>query len=158
VNAEHIHAVEQVLAETPALDFRRQIAIRRRNDPHVDADGLFPADALDCFFLEGARELCLHAPRRHFPDLVEKSVPPLANSNFPMWVWRAPVKAPCSWPKRIDSMSSEGMAEQLMMTNGASLKLARLDESFPGVQEFLPVEGWTEFRVLARGSGLLPAS
>jgi hypothetical protein len=50
------------------------------------------------------------------------------------------------------------MAEQLMMTNGASLKLARLDESFPGVQEFLPVEGWTEFRVLARGSGLLPAS
>jgi hypothetical protein len=55
-------------------------------------------------------------------------------------------------------MSSEGMAEQLMMTNGASLKLARLDESFPGVQEFLLVEGWTEFRVLARGSGLLPAS
>jgi hypothetical protein len=82
VNAEHIHAVEQVLAETPALDFRRQVAIRRRNDPHVDADGLFPADALDCFFLEGAQELCLNA-RWHFPDLVEKDGAPVGELELP---------------------------------------------------------------------------
>ena len=50
------------------------------------------------------------------PISSRKIVPPSACSNFPVFFSVAPVKAPFSWPKSSDSMSSSGMAAQLTWT------------------------------------------
>ncbi len=52
-----------------------------------------------------------------------KSVPPLACSNLPMLRVCAPVNEPFSWPNSWLSISSLGMAAQLMATNGLLLRL-----------------------------------
>ena len=47
-------------------------------------------------------------------------MPPLATSKRPFFEAMAEVKAPLTWPKSVDSSSSEGMAPVLMGTNGLS--------------------------------------
>ena len=49
-----------------------------------------------------------------------KSVPPLATSNRPFFDATAEVNAPFTWPKSVDSSSSDGMAPVLMGTKGLS--------------------------------------
>ncbi len=51
-----------------------------------------------------------------------KSVPPLATSKRPFLEAMAEVNAPLTWPKSVDSSSSEGMAPVLMGTKGLSLR------------------------------------
>ncbi len=50
-----------------------------------------------------------------------KSVPPLATSKRPFFEATAEVNAPFTWPKSVDSSSSDGMAPVLMGTKGLSL-------------------------------------
>src|SRR5229473_3592477 len=64
------------------------------------------------------------------------SVPPEASTNLPVWRSVAPVKAPFSWPNRIDSTRLSGIAPQLTATNGFDLRsplpwMARANNSLP---------------------------
>ena len=54
------------------------------------------------------------------PISSRKMVPPSARSNFPFFWDTAPVKAPRSWPNSSLSMSSSGIAAQLISMNGLS--------------------------------------
>ena len=68
---EHVQAIEQVFAEAAAFDVVDQVAVGGRDDPHVDLDGLAPADRLDLALLDGAQQLDLRR-HRQFADLVEE--------------------------------------------------------------------------------------
>ena len=48
------------------------------------------------------------------PTSSRNIVPPDARSNLPRRCFVAPVKAPASWPKSSDSISSLGSAAQLI--------------------------------------------
>ena len=52
-------------------------------------------------------------------------MPPEASTNLPVWRSVAPVKAPFSWPNRIDSTRLSGIAPQLTATNGLDLRSPR---------------------------------
>ena len=71
------------------------------------------------------------------PISSRKRVPPFACSNFPFLLAAAPVKAPFSWPKSSDSMSSVGNAAQFTATNAPPLRAvlrscsSRATSSFP---------------------------
>ncbi len=63
-------------------------------------------------------------------------MPPSASWNLPMRLSTAPVKAPFSWPNRIDSTRFSGMAPQLTVTNGLPARplspwMARAISSLP---------------------------
>ena len=63
-------------------------------------------------------------------------MPPVASTNLPMCRSVAPVKAPFSWPNRIDSTRFSGMAPQLTATNGLARRspepwMARAISSLP---------------------------
>src|SRR6266853_458256 len=70
------------------------------------------------------------------PTSSRNSVPPEASTNLPVWRSVAPVKAPFSWPNRIDSTRLSGIAPQLTATNGFDLRsplpwMARANNSLP---------------------------
>ena len=54
------------------------------------------------------------------PISSRKSVPPLATSKRPFFAVTADVNAPLTWPKSVDSSSSDGTAPVLTGTNGRS--------------------------------------
>ena len=56
------------------------------------------------------------------PISSRKMVPPSACTNLPICLTVAPVNAPFSWPNSSDSISSSGMAAQLIFTNGLSAR------------------------------------
>jgi len=56
------------------------------------------------------------------PDLVEKQRATGSFDELPMWRSVAPVKAPSSWPNRIDSTRLSGMAPQLTRDEGFDLR------------------------------------
>ena len=64
-------AVVEVLAERLRLDHRRQVAVRRGDDPHVDADRPLAADAHDLAVLHDAQQADLRG-ERELADLVEE--------------------------------------------------------------------------------------
>src|ERR1700741_2406214 len=81
------------------------------------------------------------------PISSRKSVPPSACSNLPTWRPAAPVKAPFSWPKSSDSISSAGTAAQLRVMKAFSRRgdfswMARATSSLP-----VPVSPRIETRV-----------
>src|SRR5262249_3106321 len=70
------------------------------------------------------------------PTSSRNSVPPVASTNLPVWRSVARVKAPFSWPNRIDSTRLSGMAPQLTATNGLARRspvpwMARAISSLP---------------------------
>ena len=69
-----VQPVEQILAEAPGGDLALEIFVGRRDDAHVDADGLLAADALELLLLQHAQQLELQR-RRHVADLVEEQRP-----------------------------------------------------------------------------------
>ena len=71
VQADHVEAVEQILAEAALADLACQIAVRRGDHAHVDADGLVAADALELALLQHAQQLRLRRGR-DLADLVEE--------------------------------------------------------------------------------------
>ena len=52
-------------------------------------------------------------------------MPPFASTNLPTWCSVAPVKAPFSWPNRIDSTRLSGIAPQLTVDERLAAPLAR---------------------------------
>ena len=68
---EDVDPVEQILAELLVRDHRRQVLVRRRDDPHVDLDRLGAADRRERALLQHAQELDLQRGG-HVADLVEE--------------------------------------------------------------------------------------
>ncbi len=70
-DGEHLQPEVEVLAEGSLAHHLDQIAVRGRDDAHVDALALRTADAADLVVLEHAQELYLHS-ERDLPDLVQQ--------------------------------------------------------------------------------------
>src|SRR5262245_10816908 len=60
LDADHVDAEIQVLAETPLLDHPRQRLVACRDDANIDLDRLRPTDALEATLLEHTQQLDLH--------------------------------------------------------------------------------------------------
>jgi len=71
LDRDDVEPVVEVLAEMPGLDHRRQVAIGRRDQPHVDPQRSRAAQALELVLLQDAQDLRLRA-RAHVADLVEE--------------------------------------------------------------------------------------
>src|SRR5215831_2819152 len=71
MDGEDAQAVIQVRPELPLLRPGLQVAVGRRDQPHVGADRFVAADALKGLLLEHAQHLGLGG-RRHVADLVEE--------------------------------------------------------------------------------------
>ena len=56
---QHVQAVEEVLAKATRPRFRRELAIRRRDEPEIDVDRHPRSDSLDLLLLDHAQELGL---------------------------------------------------------------------------------------------------
>src|SRR5215813_12689405 len=63
---------EKVAPKSSTVDLELQIAIRRRNESHVDVDGAKSADAHDLALLERAKQLCLQRWWR-IPDFIQEN-------------------------------------------------------------------------------------
>ncbi len=70
-HADDGEAVVEVVAEAALVDLALEVAVRRRDDAHVDALRCDVADAPDLALLERAQELRLEL-ERELADLVEE--------------------------------------------------------------------------------------
>src|SRR5438105_2675930 len=68
---EDVQPVVEVLAEFAARDALLELAMRRRDDAHVDVVRLVRADGADFSFLESAQQLDLQR-ERHVANFVEE--------------------------------------------------------------------------------------
>ena len=91
----HVQAVVEILAKGAGRDLLLQIAVGRGDQPHVDADRLDAAHALELALLQGAQQLHLHLDGDR-ADLVEEQRAAVASSKRPGFEPTAPVKAPRS--------------------------------------------------------------
>ena len=135
VDLDHVDAEEQVLAEPLFFDGRLQVAIRGRQDPHVERHLLVAADRADLPFLQGPQQFGLHR-QRHLADFVQQQRAAVGLQEQPLRSARASVKAPRAWPNNSLSSSVSGKAAQLTATNGcrappALLWIARATSSLP---------------------------
>src|SRR5207302_6099801 len=60
---KNVEPVAEIGAEAALFDERLQIAVGRRNDPHVDVNGRIGADGLESPLLEHTKELGLRRDR-----------------------------------------------------------------------------------------------
>src|SRR5262249_4441819 len=56
IDRKHIESIKEILTKRASVDHSRQVAVRSRDDPHVDRDGLVSADALKLTFLQDTQE------------------------------------------------------------------------------------------------------
>ena len=71
MHGHHVEAIIEVLAEASLFNLLGQIAIRRRDQPHIDAHRLDAADALEFVFLQYPQKFHLHFGG-NLADFVEK--------------------------------------------------------------------------------------
>ena len=116
-------AIEQILAEALLGDLGAQIAMRRRDDAHVDLAIAGGAERLDLLAVERAQQLGCSSSGSS-PTSSMNSVPPCACTNAPRARRVAPVKAPRAWPNSSLSISVGGTAAQSNTTNGPLRALA----------------------------------
>ena len=83
---DDVQPVEQVLPERALHDHVAQVAIGRRDDPHVDApDGTVRADLLDLAGLHEPQQQALH-PKRHLGHFVEEHRPAVGDLELALLV------------------------------------------------------------------------
>ena len=73
-DANHVEPVHQIEPEPPRGDLLSQVAVRRGDEPDVDASRDVLADTAHFAFLERAQHLGLRA-RRQLSDFVEEERP-----------------------------------------------------------------------------------
>ena len=71
---ENVEPVIQVCAEPVLVNHRFEVTVRGGDEAHVGPDRSIAADSLEFLILDRAEQLRLQF-KRHFPDLIEKSVP-----------------------------------------------------------------------------------
>ena len=89
----HLEPVEEVFAKRAGRDALAEIAMRRRDDAHVDRPLLVRADGADGSALENVEQLRLER-RRHLADLVEEERAAAGLFEQARWIRVAPVNAP----------------------------------------------------------------
>src|SRR4029078_10849253 len=70
-NRKYVQAIEQIFTKPPCFDVGDQIAVGRRNDPHIHLHALAPTARLALAILQGPQQFYLRR-RRQFGDLIEK--------------------------------------------------------------------------------------
>ena len=70
-DGDDVEAVVEVIAESALADHRLEVAVRRRDDAHIDVNGFLTADAVEFLLLQDAQELDLQV-LVELPDLVEE--------------------------------------------------------------------------------------
>ena len=124
-DGEDLEAVVEVLAEAPLGDLLLEVAVRRRDDAHVDALLLRRADR------RGSPPPAARAGASHWSESgisvtsSRKSVPPSAISKSPFLSSCAPVKLPFLWPKSSLSSRFSGIAAQFWLTKSLSRRRER---------------------------------
>ena len=68
---QHVQTIVQIAPEATFGHFLFEVAVRRGDNPHVDANVLGTADALERLLLEKAEQLCLKG-RHHLADFVQE--------------------------------------------------------------------------------------
>ena len=116
--ADHVEAVEQVLAERARLDALLEVLVRRGDHAHVAALSACGRRRGRTGRRTSTRSSRVCRSSGMSPISSRKSVPPSACSKRPRRVVCAPVNAPRSWPKSSDSSRSFGIAAVLIATNG----------------------------------------
>ena len=142
VEADHVEAVEEILAETSGLDLEPEIAVADGDDPDIDLErrGSHPTRCTSRSCSVRSSFACTASGI----SLTSSStrVPPAATSNHPVRRPTAPVKAPRSWPNSSDSTRVSGSAQQLTATKGPPARglaswMKRAINSLP-----VPVSPW----------------
>ena len=118
VQLDDVDAVVQVLAEAALGDELAQVLVRRAQDADVDRQlrSLGPTGRIVFSWITRSSLTCMCSGRSATSS--RNSVPPSAVWNRPGLSLTAPVKLPFLWPKNSLSMSSVGIAPQLIGTNG----------------------------------------
>jgi len=87
----------------PEATAARKIPVDSRDNANIHGDRAAASDTFELAFLKYAQQRNLGF-RGSSPTSSRKSVPPSASSKRPKRRWRAPVKAPFSWPKSSDTI------------------------------------------------------
>ena len=121
---EDVQPVIEILAELAGLHHLDHVAVGGRNQPDVDLDraACEPTGSISPSWMARSSFTCMSSGSSATSS--RNSVPPSASWNLPMCLTVAPVKAPFSWPNRIDSTRFSGMAPQLTATKGRPRALA----------------------------------
>ena len=117
---KHIEPVIEVCPEFFLADAATEVAVRGGDHPHIGADGLIAAYALELPLLQHAQQFDLHV-RWHFTDLVEKNGARMGELETP----HAPLDGPA---ERAAFVSKELAFDQADRKSGA----IHLDERLVG--------------------------
>ena len=79
---DHLEAVVEVFAKLAAQQHGFEIAVRGRDDAHVDGDGLVAPELRELAVLQDVQQLGLER-RLHFGDLVEEDRPGVGLLELP---------------------------------------------------------------------------
>ena len=94
-----------------------EVHVGRGHDPGVDPPRHAGADPGDLALLQHPQQLRLHG-QRQLAHLVQQQRAARRGSNQPICDFRAPVKAPFSWPNSSDSTRDSVSAPQFTARNG----------------------------------------
>ena len=96
----HRQPVIQILPEFARAHGLIQIAIRRRDQPHIDLDGMRPAHSLKFALLQNAQQLHLQR-RSQFSNLVQKHHAAIGNFQPAFFLCRRPGERSALVPEQI---------------------------------------------------------
>ncbi len=111
----------QIGAKAPFHHLLAQIAVRRRQHPHIDPQAAVIADALNIAILQHAQQFGLQR-QRQFADFVKKQGAVIRHLKFTAAVADSPGKCPFTWPNSSLSATLSGSAAQLRYTRGLAAR------------------------------------
>jgi len=100
VDLRRPEAVHEIEPELPFLAGLVEILVGRRDDPHVDPDGLRLAQARERLLLQHAQQLRLHL-LREFPDLVQEERPAVGLLEKSLVIPEGPRECPLDVPEEL---------------------------------------------------------
>ena len=108
VDRDDVEAVVEVFAEAALADGLAKVDVGGGDDADVDLDLVDSAEVHEALVLEDAQDLGLGV-QAHVADFVEEERAAVGDFEEPFLAAMAEVKAPLTWPKRVDSSRSVGM-------------------------------------------------
>ena len=100
-NIHHLQAIKEIIPESPFCNLRRQILIRRADNPNIYRHRLRTAQPLKLFLLKHTQQLRLRLDM-HIANLVQKQRPPIRKLKLAL--------SPCSRPGKRASLMPEQLA------------------------------------------------
>src|SRR5262249_14873575 len=121
VQRENAQPVVEVLSKGFLAHGLKQVAVRCRQDPHIDPDRSTTADAVEFALLQDAEQFRLGV-RGQFADLVEEDRAALGQFESAYAPGDGAGKGTFSWPNSSLSTSPAGRAAQLILISGLSFR------------------------------------